>query len=299
MRTAIMCAVLAQLACASVQRGLNATQVHHASVNGTNIAYTLEGSGPLLVIIHGAWGDYRSWSSVAAALALHHTVVRVSMRLHSPNSWPASEVAAYAQYREATHAADVAAVIEKIGRGPADVLGHSYGGDVAAMLALSRPDLVRRLVLAEAMLSRLQAEIPGQEKFAQETREWQEQMLTSVRNTSDPFEVVRPIFEGDGPGIWDALPGLKTIVTANARTTGPFVASDFLDVPYSCQGVARLQMPVLILEAEKGDGDAHVMDTRFLECVPKASKIVIPKATHLMQYTEPDAVVRAVTEFVQ
>ncbi len=49
----------------------------------TEIAYTAGGSGSLLVFIHAAWGDYGSWSAVAASLAPRHTVVRVSMRLHS------------------------------------------------------------------------------------------------------------------------------------------------------------------------------------------------------------------------
>ena len=50
------------------------------------------------------------------------------------------------------HAADIAAVIEKLGLGPADVMGHSYGGVVAVSLAKSRPELVRRLILAEPSL---------------------------------------------------------------------------------------------------------------------------------------------------
>jgi 3-oxoadipate enol-lactonase len=47
-------------------------------------------------------------------------------------------------------AADVAAVIEADGTGPVDVVGLSMGGSTALVLAATRPDLIRRLVLADA-----------------------------------------------------------------------------------------------------------------------------------------------------
>jgi pimeloyl-ACP methyl ester carboxylesterase len=44
------------------------------------------------------------------------------------------------------HVADLVALIERLGRSPVDLLGHSYGGAVAALLAQSQPDLIRKLV---------------------------------------------------------------------------------------------------------------------------------------------------------
>jgi pimeloyl-ACP methyl ester carboxylesterase len=44
-------------------------------------------------------------------------------------------------------AADTAALIEHLGLGPCDVIGYSLGGYIAQELAVTRADLVRRLVL--------------------------------------------------------------------------------------------------------------------------------------------------------
>ena len=44
-------------------------------------------------------------------------------------------------------AADAARFIDGLGLASVDVLGHSMGGEMAQILALQRPDLVRRLVL--------------------------------------------------------------------------------------------------------------------------------------------------------
>src|SRR5262249_5040846 len=49
-----------------------------------------------------------------------------------------------------TYAADVAAVIEHDGNGPAFVVGHAFGNRVARMLAVDRPDLVRAVSLVAA-----------------------------------------------------------------------------------------------------------------------------------------------------
>jgi esterase len=300
MRPIAPCALVVLLACASAQRGSPTAGERRARVNGTDLAYTMEGSGPLLVIVHGAWGDYRSWSTVASALARQHTVVRVSLRLHWPNRWPTSEVDAYARYREAIHAADVAALIEKLGRGRADVLGHSYGGDVATMLALSRPDLVHRLVLAEAMLLQLAAESPGKGELLAGERRWQDKMLKQVRAEHDQVAILKARFDEDGAGTWDGFPESKRVMlAANAATTGPFAASDYAEIPYSCQNMRQIQGPVLLLEGDKGDTEAHAMGSRLLECVPRGSRVRIPNATHSMQFTEPEAVARAVVAFLE
>lgn len=49
--------------------------------------------------------------------------------------------------------ADVLArVIGHLGTGPLDIVGHSMGGTIAAQLAIARPELVARLVMAESNL---------------------------------------------------------------------------------------------------------------------------------------------------
>src|SRR5262249_47369854 len=49
-----------------------------------------------------------------------------------------------------TYAADIAAVIEQDGHGPAFVVGHAFGNRVSRMLAVDRPDLVKGVSLIAA-----------------------------------------------------------------------------------------------------------------------------------------------------
>src|SRR2546429_1380935 len=50
---------------------------------------------------------------------------------------------------------DAAAVVEQLGLGPVDVVGHSDGGNVALLLARDHPQLVRRVVISDRKSTRL------------------------------------------------------------------------------------------------------------------------------------------------
>ena len=45
--------------------------------------------------------------------------------------------------------ADLIALIEEVGHGPVDLLGHSMGGRVALGVVLARPDLINSLILMD------------------------------------------------------------------------------------------------------------------------------------------------------
>ena len=99
------------------------------------------GSGVPLVIAHGLFGSARNWNVIAKRLSAGRPVVAVDMRNHGDSPWSPQH-----GYRDL--AADLARVIEGLG-GQADVLGHSMGGKAAMALALTRGDLVRKLVVAD------------------------------------------------------------------------------------------------------------------------------------------------------
>ena len=96
---------------------------------------------PTLVIAHGLYGSGRNWGVIARRLADRREVVAVDMRNHGDS--PRFPTQTYPDM-----AADLAEVITDLG-GPVDLLGHSMGGKAAMQLALTRPELIRRLVVAD------------------------------------------------------------------------------------------------------------------------------------------------------
>lgn len=93
-----------------------------------------------LLIVHGLYGSARNWGVVAKKLSDERQVFAVDHRNHGESP------------RENSHsyhdlAGDLVEVLEDIG--PAIVLGHSMGGKAAMVLAIQRPDLVDRLIVAD------------------------------------------------------------------------------------------------------------------------------------------------------
>jgi esterase len=98
-------------------------------------------AGVPLLIAHGLFGSARNWGAVAKRLSAGREVVAVDMRNHGAS-------ARDTDHSYAAQADDLAEAVEALG-GRADVLGHSMGGKAAMVLALTRPEVVRRLVVAD------------------------------------------------------------------------------------------------------------------------------------------------------
>src|SRR6056297_358673 len=96
---------------------------------------------PGLVIVHGLYGSGRNWGVIAKRLADSRHVVAVDQRNHGASPW-------FDTHSYEDMAADLADVFEETGA-PCDVLGHSMGGKAAMVLALTRPDLVNSLIVAD------------------------------------------------------------------------------------------------------------------------------------------------------
>lgn len=104
------------------------------------IEHGTAGGTPLL-IVHGLYGSARNWGVIAKRLSDRGHVIAVDMRNHGESDWAAP-------HDYPSMAADLAEVIDRFG-GQADVLGHSMGGKAAMTLALTAPEMVRRLIVAD------------------------------------------------------------------------------------------------------------------------------------------------------
>ena len=104
---------------------------------------------PPLLFVHGLLGSATNFRAVQTRAARCGRATRaVDLREHGASPHSARGAAPGTLL---DHARDVAAALEaQLGRGRAvDVVGHSLGGKVAMVLALTRPALVRRAVIVD------------------------------------------------------------------------------------------------------------------------------------------------------
>jgi pimeloyl-ACP methyl ester carboxylesterase len=112
-------------------------------VNGIRIHIAEQGSGPLVVLVHGfpqIWYAWRHQLPFLAEAGYH--AVALDLRGHGQSDIPAG----VENYTHLHHAGDIIGVINALGEKQAFIVGHDWGSVMASNVALFRPDLVRGLV---------------------------------------------------------------------------------------------------------------------------------------------------------
>jgi pimeloyl-ACP methyl ester carboxylesterase len=127
---------------------VNENSGKHAAVNGLEMYYEIHGEGEPLILLHGGVGAIEMFGEVLPLLAEGRRVIAVDLQAHGrtvdidrPMTFEAM-------------ADDVAALIEHLGLGEADVMGYSLGGGVALRTAIQHPEVVRKLVLVSTPFKR-------------------------------------------------------------------------------------------------------------------------------------------------
>jgi pimeloyl-ACP methyl ester carboxylesterase len=111
-------------------------------VNGIDLYYEREGSGPRLLFFNGSGATLESAALLIAPFREHFDVVAHDQRGLGRTSRPAGD------YSMADYAADAAALLDEVGWSTCSVVGVSFGGMVAQEFAVTSPDRVERLALA-------------------------------------------------------------------------------------------------------------------------------------------------------
>ena len=121
------------------------THAHRVrSIDGTTIGYVSDGTGPPLVMIHGATADHTALSRVVPLLEPHFTVHAVDRRGRGLSGDGPS-------YDSSLEYADVAAVVDDVARSSGQevaLYGHSYGAVCALGASRLTADLDRLFLLS-------------------------------------------------------------------------------------------------------------------------------------------------------
>lgn len=144
------------------------TKINTDCEPGAKMVWRRWGSGPNLVLIHGGAGSWLHWIRNIKALAASHTVWAPDMPGFGDSDLPREGLDADTLY---PYVFDGLRKI--IGDAPFNLVGFSFGGLVAALIAAERPENLRRLVLVSVASMGLLSENP---------------LLRPMRGVTDPAE---------------------------------------------------------------------------------------------------------------
>jgi pimeloyl-ACP methyl ester carboxylesterase len=111
---------------------------------GTKLYVRHGGSGPAVVLLHGFADTGDMWAPLAKAMIKDHTVIVPDLRGMGLSSQPAGG------YGKKTQGKDIAAVMDKLGVGKADLVTHDIGNMVGYALAAQFPDRITKWVVIDA-----------------------------------------------------------------------------------------------------------------------------------------------------
>jgi len=264
-------------------------------VNGYDMAYLEVGEGPPLVCVHGTLGDFRTWYAVLGPLSKKRRVISVSLRHFFPEHWDG----AGNNYRMAQHIADVITFIEQIEPKPVDLMGHSRGGNIAFRVAQQRPELLRKVVLAEPG-GDLDATLDPEAAPPGTPSTMSTRMLGSVKKVRDGDidGAVQNFVDGiDGEGTWKRLAAASKQQLRDNATT--FLGQQHeARKPYTKADAMAITTPTLLIGGADTTGSLSVNWRVLAQHIADAKTAVIPNARHWMFEQDPEGFSRVVMEFL-
>ncbi|OQW59177.1 MAG: hydrolase [Proteobacteria bacterium SG_bin9] len=262
-------------------------------VNGYDMAYLDVGEGPTLVCVHGSLCDFRIWSPVLGPLSKQHRVIAVSLRHCFPEVWNGEG----GGYSIDQHIADVIAFIDKLDGKLVDLMGHSRGGHVSFRVAQKRPDLLRKLVLAE----------PGGEpdkSLSDDAPDGPSPLAKRFGTFADTIkggdvdgglQMFMDMLEG--PGAWNRLPAVpKQLLRDNAMTM--IGQAREIRRPYSLADAQSVTLPTLLIGGGRTKGMIRIVLDALAANMPDAQVAMIERASHPMFEQQPQEYARVVLEFL-
>jgi len=261
------------------------------TVDGHKIHYETKGSGPDLVLIHGASGNLRDFTfALMDRLAQDYRVIAVD-RPGLGHSDPIPDMSLAGQARA------IKAAVASLGVGQPIVLGQSYGGAVALAWALEGGPKALVLISAPSMpwpgklglWYRITSSPLGRAIVVPLASAFVPQrFITTV--TKQVF-APDPVPPGYGPWIGTELSLRRATLAANVRQINTLR-------PELVTMEQRYQTLTLPVELVHGDADTIVPLTihslPLSKLLPDVTLTVIPGAGHMPHHSHPDVVIAAV-----
>ena len=276
------------------------------TVNGVDLEYGEVGEGRPMVLVHGSAADRTVWNDVSSALAASHRVISYSRRYHRPNK----RIESGQDYSMREHAEDLVALVEHFELDTPTVIGHSYGGFVALLAAMSHPDRFGRMVLIEPPVIPLLIDDPPRPsqlfrlliKSPSAALTVMRFGITTVKPAQsaaekDDLEKAVQIF---GRGVlgrdrFDRLTDDEWATILDNYTLAEFNGSGF--PPLSPKEVAGVQTPTMIVNGAESVQLFHVLSDALAELLPDVTRAEVAGSSHNVPADAPHPLAKYVLEF--
>ena len=256
--------------------------------NGIPLYYEEVGSGKPVVLVHGTLCDHTVWRPQADALSAKYRTIAYSRRYAHPNNRQGDVMDSTVQ----NNAEDLAAFIDGLGLRKVHLVGHSYGGFIAAFFALKHPDKVESLTLANAAVAPMLVARPSatasisllfrSPSVALSARNLINATKDTVKavesgDATAAFRIFVPALSNHRTNLPTKPPSFEAMVTRNARTlretTAPFP-------PVTKSEMGGIKVPTLVIWGALSAPWDYKVSQLLAQAVPGAKAAVVPGTGH-------------------
>ena len=275
--------------------------VHKVDVRNITVAYIDEGQGDdVLLLIHGLGTNAKSWIKNIPALSKEYRVIAVDLP-----GYGKSEKGNY-KYSMSFYAQVLTEMLDVLGIEKATFVGHSMGGQIAMVTALTYPDMVDKLVLVDPA---------GFERFTEGEGDWMTAAYTIelVRDTP-----IRNIDVNLKMNFYDPPEDAAFFVTDRIQIRGAKGFEDYcyavtrnvtgmIDEPVWGKLDQIKQKTLIFFGEEDGLIPNPYLHGGRTECIAKIGKdeipnnklVMIPECGHMSQFEKFDVVNKEIIDFMK
>ncbi|KAA2222668.1 alpha/beta fold hydrolase [Chryseobacterium sediminis] len=253
----------------------------YAPANGSKVYYEVYGKGKPIVLLHGAFMTIdMNWGQLIPELSKNRKVIAVELQGHGHT--PFSE-------RKLSHtalASDVTEVMNFLKIDKADVVGYSFGGEVAYQLAIQNPERLNKLVI-----------------------------ISSTYKTSGWLPEVNKALEGMKPDLFTNSP-LHTAYNAVApdktkwtKFLEQMMASARQPFDFGDGNISKIPVPVLIIAGDNDGLDKTELSKTYkllggdvfadMGPMPKSQLAIVPGQTHVSLMMQTATILNYLNSFLQ
>jgi len=244
-------------------------------VNGIELNYEVEGSGPWVVMSHSLACDLHMWDPQAKVLASKYTVLRFDTRGHGKSDAPAGA------YTFETLSDDAKGLIDALGIKSCHWVGLSMGGMIGQVFALRHPGLVKSLVLADTS-----SRYPAEAKTL-----WDSRIATAREKGMDALvdgTLARWFTDGVRSTKREVCAGVAEMIRATP-VTGYVGCCHAIPTINVTERLKEIKCPTLVIVGEQDTGTPVDMARAIHAAMPGSQLTIIPSAAHLSNLEQPEA----------
>jgi len=272
---------------------MNSLQMQSVAVNGHSLNYYRQGSGDVLLLVHGITTYSFIWRNIFPILSKQFDVIAIDLLGCGDSDKPLD-----VDYSIKSHSILLKQFLDALNISKIHFVGHDVGGGIGQRMAVDHPGLLKSLILANAVAFDFW---PVQPITIMRTPIIRQLMMATLDIGVFRIVVKRGIFHKEK--VTDELMGYfwKPMKTSNGRKAFLHFASCLknTDLTEISQNLKTLSIPVQII---RGEADVYLSASiaqKLNNEIPGSELVLVPDAGHFIQEDSPDRLVECILEFLK